>query len=520
MSLLVLQPSAIAKATEARDILPGCPSVSSNPLSKCYGLGELAQNSNTELKVTIKNSENTRENIIVKDQEIDVKEGESVEFNVCLKSAPSSEVRVTVSSNDNSIILSSENSENIDSSDSNNNLLTLTFTPENWNKHQTIKAAAKSRVYEKDEKVNIKLSADRIGYNNSHEETIVLKIIKRSLMIEYSASQLNLLGKITKGKSLSFSLKLENNSQNEEEVIIDILSDKDKLKITIDDEEYISDKILKLSSEDKIIEIMLNNDLMDNDPVEFLISLSSSDVQDKAMLVVTLDSADLNSKLIESTLRKEFQLILRKEFQLTDFLESSLHSDKKSVFIKPELSVEEGKSSFLRIRLKNQPESENKADIADIIVFDRNQIASTNFLKFNSNNWNKIELNFREDRKNKNNRQTDITLIDFGENYDDYLDLMSVTVSNNYLLDYLPDDLPSVPVILALAGVSVLGLKSISSILKLTDNVSDKLNNVFELTSQARQFLKEREDQKNLGEKIDEINTRLESIENKIDNQS
>ena len=66
----------------------------------------------------------------------------------------------------------------------------------------------------------------------------------------------------------------------------------------------------------------------------------------------------------------------------------------------------------------------------------------------------------------------------------------------------------------------MLGLKSISSILKLTDNVSDKLSNVFELTSQARRFLKEREDQKNLGEKIDEINTRLESIENKIDNQS
>ena len=513
MSLLVLQPSAIAKATEARDILPGCPSISSDPLSKCYGFGEIVQNSNTGLKVTIKNNENTRENIIVKDQEIDVKEGESVEFNVCLKSAPSGEVTVKVSSNDNSIVLSSENSENVDSSDSNNASLILIFTPENWNKHQTIKATSKnSGVYEKDEKVNIELSPDGIGYNDSHKETIILKVIKRSLMIEYSAIQLNLLGKIIKDKSLSFSLKLENNSQSEEEVIIDIISDKDKLKITIDDEEYIPDKILKLSSEDKIIKIMLNNDLVDNDPVEFLISLSSSDVQDKPMLVVTLDSADLNSKLIESTLRKEFQST---EF----FLESFLYDDQKSTFIKPELSIEQGKSSFLKVKLKNQLESEDKAKIT---VFGRNQIISTNFLKFNPDDDEdqRIELNFRENRENKNNRQTDIILIDFGENYDGYLDLMSVTVNNNHLLDDLLDDIPSVPFVLALAGVSVLGLKSISSILKLTDNVSDKLSNVFELTSQARRFLKEREDQENLGERIDEINTRLESIENKIDNQS
>ena len=69
------------------------------------------------------------------------------------------------------------------------------------------------------------------------------------------------------------------------------------------------------------------------------------------------------------------------------------------------LSIEQGKSSFLKVKLKNQLESEDKADI---IVFNRNQIISTSFLKFNPDNWDedqRIELNFREDRENKNNRQ-------------------------------------------------------------------------------------------------------------------
>lgn len=521
MSLLVPhQPSAIAKATEVWDVLPGCSSLSSDPLSKCYDTGkDIAQNSDIGLKITIKD-DNTRKNII-EDQKIKLKERksiaiqerESISFNVCLESQPSSKVTVEVTSNDDSIILSTEDT---DSFDSNTTSLTLIFTPENWYKHQVINTKAKnSRMYEKDKEINIELSPNGANYNSSHKKIIPLKAIRKGLKLEYIANKFNFLGRVTKDQSISFNLRLENKLQNQEEVFVNIILDQDNLKLKLPKELESSqkNKTLEFSSSDlsenQVIEVMLDKtdkQSHDNDLAEFSLSISSSDVQDKVMLVVTLDSADLTSRLINPVLRNRL---------VEPFLESLSYSDEESVFIRPELSIEKGESSFLRVKLKTQPEPENKTDI---VFFDRNKVIDfTNpVLKFNSNNWNEyqeIMLVSKENEENKNDSQADIVLVDLNDNYNGYLNLMNINVIDDY-------ELPPAPVILTLAVASILGLQSISSILKLTNNASDKLSNVFELVSQARRFLKEGEDRENLQEKFDEINIRLENIENKIDRQS
>lgn len=48
------------------------------------------------------------------------------------------------------------------------------------------------------------------------------------------------------------------------------------------------------------------------------------------------------------------------------------------------------------------------------------------------------------------------------------------------------------------------------------DNANKQLSDVLEATSQTYQFFKDREKQESLKEKLDEISTRLENIENKI----
>ena len=519
MSLLVPhQPSAIAKATEVWDVLPGCSSLSSDPLSKCYDTGkDIAQNSDIGLKITIKDDD-TRKNII-EDQKIKLKEGkpiaiqerESISFNVCLESQPSSEVEVTVTSNDDSIILSTEDT---DSFDSNTTSLILIFTPENWYKHQVINTKVKnSHMYERDKEINIELLPKGVNYNSSHEKIIPLKTIRKGLKLEYTANKFNFLGRVTKNESISFNLRLKNELQNQEEVFVKIILNQDNLKLKPPKELESSqknNKTLEFSSSDlsenQVIEVMLdktNKQSHDNDLAEFSLFISSSDVQNKVMLVVTLDSANLTSRLINPVSRNRL---------VEPFLESLSYSDEESVFIRPELSVEKGESSFLRVKLKTQPESEDKTDI---IFFDRNKVIDfTNpVLKFNSNNWDEYQEIMLISKENKNDSQADIVLVDLNDNYNGYLNLMNINVIDDY-------ELPPASVILTLAVASILGLQSISSILKLTNNASDKLSNVFELISQARRFLKEGEDRENLQEKFDEINIRLENIENKIDRQS
>lgn len=524
MSLLLHRPPALAEVTGVRDVLPGCPP-GGDPLSTCHGVGEIAQNLNMGLRITKKEDE--KEDRIVKDKAVEVEEGKSVNLGVCLKNRPAGEVTVEITSDNDLTILSTGD---VNSSDSNTAPLILTFTPENWNEHQLINAKIiDDNFYEKDKKSTIKLSPTGAGYSDIHQEIVILEIKDnddgRGLTLEYSVNELNLLGYITKDKSTSFDLRLENRSQNQEEVTVFIESNQDNINLKTseandidkesNDKEIISGKYLKLTSsnllKDRTIEVILDetDDGFQDESANFSLSLfSSSHIQDEVMLVVTLslDYKNLNLMDINSISHEQLKII--------NFLRPPSYHDQKLAFIKAELNIEEGESRLLKMKLNTEPQSEVNVMILD----DKKIINFSDFnLQFNSDNWSnyqEIELFLAENEKDENDQQVDISLASFGGNYNSgsYLNLMSVKTIDN--------DLPPLSVIVAVftgASLSVIGLlRSASFILSFADNASKQLSDVLEATSQIYQFFKDREKQESLKEKLDEISTRLENIENKI----